>query len=512
MAWLLLAAGAPLAAAAPVASDGPFQVTIFHTNDIHGSFQPEPAAWRPDKAPVGGFVALARHLAAQRRSAAPVSLLLDGGDFMTGDPVTDIAPEGVAGVAMAEMMTLVGYDAGVIGNHEFDAGRTNLERLIPAFGYPLLAADLVDSTGRAVARAEPVVLERGGLRIGVLGISCSELRDVCPPSRLRGVALRDQVEVARAQLADLTARTDLQILISHSGVEADRVLARRLAAAGLDVIVGGHSHTRLNQPQVVDGVLVVQAGSNLKNLGRLDLAVANGQVTGYHGELVELVAAGGDDAAPPALVARVDHYAQEVASVYGEVIGQLASPWRRNSDGESNLGSWICDAMRARAGADVALVNSGGLRRDVPAGPITLLDVHQVLPFANELVTIELRGADLRRVVLANAKAAVKRSYGILQVSGLAYAFRERAGDVELAEVTVGGQPLQDDRTYLVATADYVAIMNHVYLDDLALPPYRELGATLAEVVADAVRSAAGPIVPALGGRMRQLDADPAGG
>ncbi len=509
---LPLLALALLAAGAAVAGDGPFQVTLFHTNDIHGSFLPEPASWRPDKAEVGGFVALARHLAAERRTAAPACLLLDAGDFMTGNPVTTIASDGVAGVAMAELMNLSGYDVGVIGNHEFDAGRANITRLATRFDFPLLAADLADSLGRPIFRAEPVVLERAGLRIAVLGVSCAELRDLCPPSRIPAMELRDQVAVVQAQLADLVPRTDLQVLISHDGIEGDRALAHRLAAAGLDVIVGGHSHTRLEQPQVVAGVIIVQAGSNLKNLGRLDLAIAGGRVTDFRGGLVELTAAGGEDAAPPALVAAVDRYRREVDAVYGEQIGELAVTWRRNSRGESNLGSWICEAMRARAGTQVALLNSGGIRRDLPPGPITLLDIHQMLPFANALVVVELTGADLRRVAQANAQAAADESYGILQTAGLAYAYRERAGAVELAEVTVGGEPLRDDRIYSIALPDYVAVMSRVYLADLKLPPYREVSGTLCEVMVDAVRAAREPITSNLDGRMRRLEDGPAGG
>jgi 2',3'-cyclic-nucleotide 2'-phosphodiesterase (5'-nucleotidase family) len=508
---VLLAVGAA-AAGVPVSGDGPFQVTLFHTNDIHGSFLPEPATWRPDKAEVGGFVALARHLAAERRTAAAACLLVDGGDFMTGDPVTAIASDGVVGVAMAELMNLSGYDVGVIGNHEFDAGRANIARLAESFGYPLLAADLADTLGRPAFRAQPVILERGGLRIAVLGVSCAELRDLCPPSRISALELRDQAAVVQAQLADLVPRTDLQVLISHDGIEGDRALARGLAAAGLDVIVGAHSHTRLEEPQVVEGVVIVQAGSNLKNLGRLDLTLANGSVTTYRGGLVELTAAGGDDAVPPALAAAVDRYRREVETVYGERVGELTATWRRNSRGESNLGSWICEAMRARAGTDVALLNSGGLRKDLPPGPITLLDIHQMLPFANELVVVELAGADLRRVAQANAQAAADGSYGILQVAGLAYAYRERAGAVELVETTVGGEPLRDDRIYSIALPDYVAVMSHVYLADLKLPPYREVGATLCGVMVDAVRAAREPITSVLDGRMRRIEDGSTGG
>jgi len=498
--WLAGTAIAPVAAAPVLADAGPWDLTVFHTNDIHGSFLPEPAAWRDDRAPVGGFAALAAHLGRERQSAGP-DLLLDAGDFMTGNPVTDIETDGIAGLAMAEFMGAAGYDVGVVGNHEFDGGLANLRALASRWPFPLLAADLRDAFGNPVFRTGPLVLERGGLRVGVMGVSCAGLAELVPPSRLAGVTTVDQIGVVREQLADLVGRTDLQVLISHSGVDADRELAAALAADGLDVIVGGHSHTRLREPLLVGDVLIVQAGSRLKNLGRLDLRVADGRVTAYRGSLVELTA--GDPEAPPAMAALVDRYARQVEAVYGVTIGHLATAWTRNSGGESNLGDWLADRLRERAGADVALVNSGGIRKGLPAGPITRLDIEEMLPFANLLVTVKLSGADLERIVRANARAAVERSHGILQVAGLRYRFRTEGGEVVVTDLAVGGRPVVADRTYTVALPDYVATMADVYLGGVALPAWTDAGVTLTEAIVDAVKASPGAISSETDGRIQ---------
>ncbi len=486
--------------------DGPFDVTLFHTNDIHGGFLPAPASWRPDRAEVGGVVALARHLAHERRTAAPVMVMVDAGDFMTGNPVTALSDDGVIGTAMAALLGDFPYDAGVVGNHEFDTGSANVVRLAARFPYPLLAADLVDTAGAPLVRTEPVVVEREGLKIGIMGVSCASLRDLCAESRLVDVVLRDQVPVLRAQLADLVPRTDLQILITHDGVDGDRDLAHRLADTGLDVIVGGHSHTRLEEPLDVDGILVVQAGSNLKNLGRLDLALDDGHVTRYRGALIELTADSTVGPAPEPLIAAVEHDEAAIQETYGKSVGELAVPWRRNSQGESNLGDWLCDRLRERAGAEVAFVNSGGIRRGLEPGPITLLDIYEMLPFANALVVLDMGGGDLRTIARANAQAALDRSYGILQVSGLTYAYRELDGRAELVDVRVGGRPLQDGQTYRVALPDYVAQMRHVYLADVALPPYREVGGTLYDAIVAALADTRGPVRSEIEGRMRQVE------
>ena len=115
--------------------------------------------------------------------------------------------------------------------------------------------------------------------------------------------------------------------------------------------------------------------------------------------------------------------------MYGRVIGRLDGPWMRSSREESNVGDWVCDALRDAAGADVALLNSGTLRKSFLAGPLTLLDVYALLPFSNTLVTFAADGATLRRIVEANARGAEAGDHGILQVSGLRYVYpRTRAG------------------------------------------------------------------------------------
>lgn len=499
-----LAVGVPAAAGPRAVADGPFDLTLFHTNDIHAGFAARPHEGRPD-APVGGFAALAGHLARERTTAARW-LLVDGGDFMTGNPVCELPVAGVRGGALAALMNVVGYHAGVIGNHEFDGGRRNLELLAEMTAFPLLAADLVDrdgDDGRPVPGArQPAVLERDGLLVGVLGVTHHDLEGLLTAGRLDGLTSRDQLGVLRRQLADLTPRTDVQVLLSHNGLAADRRLAGALAPDGLDVIVGGHSHTRLAEPEVVDGVLIVQAGSGLRHLGRLDLRLADGRVTHHRGRLI-LLTADAESEAPEIVRGMVDHFDQQVAAVYGRRIGRLDHDLRRDGRRESALGSWLCDVLREHAAADVAVVNSGGIRKDLRRGILTELDVHEALPFGNTLVVHEVPGAGLRAIALANARAAEARSYGILQVSGLEYRYRDAgAAGVQLLSVTVGGRPLEVDRVYTVAMPDYVSGMAATYLVGAELGPCREIGETLTAIVIGRVERDGGVVSRPAPGRM----------
>jgi 5'-nucleotidase/UDP-sugar diphosphatase len=502
LSWLLLGCqgcASHLPAARPAAGTGSWNLTIFHTNDIHGAFLPEPAEWRDDHALVGGMIALAWHLA-EERSLAPVSLLLDGGDFMTGNPICDIAEDGVLGGGLVDMMNAAGYDAGVVGNHEFDHGLANAEALVARASFPILAADILDEHGDHPFPYEPVVFERGDLRVGVMGVSCSGLFSMTAHDLTAGLSLQNQAAVVRSQIRDLDPRTDLLVLITHDGIEQDEALARELSGSGLDVIIGAHSHTRLEEPRLVGGILIVQAGSHLQYLGRLDLRVEDDHVAAYAGKLVPLLAEGAE--AGPLLTALVERNERRIEQEFGVVIGTLTTDWERGRE-ESNIGDWLTDRMRERAGADVAFLNSGSIRKNLPAGPIRLLDVQEILPFSNTLISFELTGEQLLTILTCNARAQVTHDHGLLQVSGVRYAFREVGDHVEVEQVTVGGQPLVRERVYRAAAPDYVVLMADRYFC-MPAPATEPVGVMLTAAIVDAVRAAV-TVHAEVDGRIRDL-------
>lgn len=501
---LSLAAGPAARAAdpAPRAGAGPWNLTIFHTNDTHAGMFARPADWRDDRRPVGGIVALAHHLAEQRRTA-PADLLVDAGDFMTGNPVCNLREDGVPGAAIARLFNELDYDAGLVGNHEFDIGLADLRRLLPRFEHPVLGADITGPDGKAAFRDEPVVIERGGVRVGIMGVSCGEMTEVVAPSRFTGLGMAPQAPLLRGQAAALDPATDLLVVLSHNGLDEDRALAAQLEGSGIDVIVGGHSHTRMRQPELVAGILIVQAGSALTNLGRLDLRVEDDRVAGYDGRLVSLWADSLDTGGALAPLAALSRgYEEQVQREYGRALGTLATDLKRGR-GESMLGDWLADVLREDAGADVGLINSGGIRRDLPAGPLTALHIHEVLPFANSLVTVRMTGVELAAFADYNAQSQVGGDHGILQVSGLEYLIvpGEGGAPARAGEVTVGGRPLDPAGSYLVAMPDFVAMMGPVYLGR-PNPPFEDTGRELSQVAARAVEKA-GTVQAPRGGRIR---------
>ena len=486
----------------PQVGPGPYNLTLFHTNDSHSNFLPRPAVWRDDGRMVGGAIPLAWHLDLERETAS-ADLFLDAGDFMTGNPVCTLVVDGVLGGAVPEMMNSLGYDAGLIGNHEFDIGRQHLEALVKKFEFPLLAADIVTEAGEHAFNPGPVILERGGLRVGILGVSCAGMEEVVTLGRLGGLRMIPQAELVRTQARELDPQTDLLVLLTHNGVEGDRELARELAGSGIDVIVGGHSHTRLREPELVAGTLIVQAGAAWTNLGRLDLVVEEDRVVRYRGRLITLWSEGAG--ARPGLTEVVGKYEELMDREFNRRIGELTEDWRRGR-GETNIGDWLADRIRERAGADVGLLNSGTIRKNLKAGPITALDIHEMLPFSNTLVMMEMDGRKLAAVVQRNADSQVGGDHGILQVSGISYEFRggQDGQGAEVVEILVGGKPLALDGVYRVAMPDYVAKMGHVYLG-IDEPEMHEVGVTMTQSIIEAIEKS-GPITSRIEGRIRRLD------
>jgi 2',3'-cyclic-nucleotide 2'-phosphodiesterase (5'-nucleotidase family) len=344
------------------------------------------------------------------------------------------------------------------------------------------------------------VVERGGVRVGILGVSCGGMTEVVAPSRFAGLTMAPQAPLLHEQAAALDEATDLLVVLSHNGLDEDRKLAGALAGSGIDVIVGGHSHTRMKQPELVAGILIVQAGGAMQNLGRLDLRVQDDRVVGYAGSLVSLWA--DSLQTDRGLSDLVGGYQAQVMAQYGQQLGTLAVDLNRGR-GETALGDWLADVLREAAGADVALINSGGIRRDLSQGPLTALHIHEVLPFANALVTVRLSGTELTAVADWNAAAQASGDHGILQVSGITYEITPGAdgGPARAGGLAVGGIPVDPKASYLVAMPDFVAMMGPVYLG-CPNPPFTDLGRDLASVVADAVRRA-GTVSAPVGGRIR---------
>jgi 2',3'-cyclic-nucleotide 2'-phosphodiesterase (5'-nucleotidase family) len=439
----------------------PQALTILHTNDMHAGFLPHEAAWIQSvpKPMVGGFTELSWMVDSIRKAKGDV-LLLDGGDVMTGTPISEFEYNGTPGGALFEMMNKIGYDAWTIGNHDLDISQENLRALTAIARFPTLSANLTDSSGKAVLNnREYVIVKKNGLRVGIIGLMTRDLFNVTNTNNLHGLAVGNAASVAQRIIDKIEPETDLIIALAHEGVEDDSALAA--TTHGLGVIIGAHSHTRLKVPKMVNGVIICQAGANGENLGELDLTVEGHKVTSHEGKLITLWQR--NDRAKSELSMMVDSLRGRVDQEYAEVLGTLTEDWKRSRSGESNIGSFIADALREAGKADIGITNSSGIRKDLTAGNIRRLDLFEVSPFRNVLCTFRLSGKEVRELVGRYVQSVADGRTSI-DLSGITCTWKRSGSGIAIASLKIGGNDIREEQEYLCATSDFLVNQSGKYL------------------------------------------------
>jgi 5'-nucleotidase / UDP-sugar diphosphatase len=491
-----------------LSQQNPTKITILHTNDMHGSYLPSVATWEKDKPLVGGFTALDYYVK-QERGKSERSLLLDAGDLMTGTLICDMKYDGYFGGALIAMMNSIGYQGWVFGNHDFDKGADNLRGLISLAKFPVYCANFVKQSSEPNVSGDPElftkepyhIYEINGLKVGVIGLTYHQMVGMAAPEKLDGFVSLDPIATVGKMLARVDSVTDLIIVLSHLGIEPDRDLAMAMGNR-IDLIVGGHSHTRLDTLERVNGVLIAQTGSNCRNLGRVDLTVAGDTVMEYNGRLIPMyVSAVTPD---PSIEGLVDSFQTVIDNEYAVVIAQLQNKWESQFRAESNIGDWFTDAMKNKMKTDVAFLNSGGIRKNLDAGPVRKMDIHEILPFDNKIVTFNLTGKQLIAIAGQNV-GLEKDSYGgSLQMAGLAYTWQGENNNPKLVSVMVNGVPVDSNKTYSVCSIDYVAGANADKYFGFKVSDIKDTGLGLTQLILEAVQNA-GTIQSKIEGRMKKV-------
>jgi 5'-nucleotidase/UDP-sugar diphosphatase len=455
LACLLVPVASAEDAPAPVAS---LSLTILHTNDIHGQVLP------PAKGP-GGLVALGRTIRQERdraRARGDAVLLLDAGDIFKGTPEGDLTN----GQSVMAWMNHVGYDAMAIGNHEFDHGLDVVAKLCEAAKFPVLGANVTDGKGgprpawlglgdasvgpnlRGCAIVRTLESKGGGkARVGVVGLTTSHMREVTLAGVTGPLEFADEVEVL-TQVLDALGPVDLVVLVDHCGLDADREIAAALPGR-IDVIVGGHSHTRLPEGKRAGSTLITQTGSRSAALGvvRVQLGPAASGARAVTSD-AGLVAAGDD------LEAALAPWIEEVGKKADREVGHVTVDLKRAGEGSTLLGNLHVDLMRAATGADLAFHNRTGIRADIGHGAVRWRDVYGVAPFGNTVSTLRMTGADVRALL----EGMLGKSSMFLEVGGaIVLVDRSRPEGERVVECAVGGAPLDPAKVYLVATNNFLA-------------------------------------------------------
>ncbi|HTT68334.1 MAG TPA: 5'-nucleotidase C-terminal domain-containing protein [Gemmatimonadales bacterium] len=448
-------AGAVLLVAQARPSADSILLRVLATNDFHGSLEAGVQAWSNHR-PVGGAAAVAGMMDRLARACSCVTIRLDGGDVMQGSPVSNLT----WGRATVDAFNLMGYAAAAVGNHEFDWGVDTLAVRVRQARFAWLSANVRDRAGGATPpwTAPWRMVIAGGRRIAVVGYSTESTPSTTRPSNVAALSFDSGPARLDAAIAAARAeRPDWVIVVAHAGAfcTPDGGCAGEVVdlAAALhnrpDLIVSGHTHTLVET--TVNGIPIVQARSNGIALGIVDFVDSAGvRVVRMR---VETVWAD-RETADTAVARLVATEARRVAPLTSRVVATLAGPLVRSGD-QYPLGNLIADADRAATGADVALVNNGGIRADLAAGPVTWGALFEVEPFQNFLVKLRVTGAVLRRTL----EHAVGTGEARAHVSGVTVRVNSAApeGQRVIAVALAGGRPLADSAWYTVSVPDFVA-------------------------------------------------------
>jgi len=417
---------------------------IIHWNDFHSSNIPfEPTYGVPKGTYVGGYANVAGYIDSLRR-VYPGALTLNAGDEFQGSPVSSLTK----GMSQILILNRIIPTAMTIGNHEFDYGPVNLRNAISAAKFPLISCNLYDSTKKGLLTEPYIIVQSGNLKIAVIGFVLKALKQSTLPESVSGIGVLDPATEVMKYVRELNDRTDLIVVLSHNGYDYDSLIAKELSE--VDLIIGGHSHTTIRKPVVVNNILICQAGSNGRYVGLLNAKVdkARKSIVSYDYQLIETRLGGVTTS--PAVAHVVDSLESNIRAEIDRIIGDLKVSWKRNDRGESNIGSWICDVTRDYFKTDIAMMNSGGIRKGLNAGPIAVRDLWEISPFDNSVEIISLTGEQLTKLL----QWRIKNPRDFIQVSGLRYVYNSQKKLLISAEVN--RKPIDPTKIYTIATNNFI--------------------------------------------------------
>jgi len=521
----------------PTLKAGARTLTIIGTNDLHGAL---------DRLPLfGGFVA---NIRAAREADGGSVLLLDAGDMFQGTLESNLAE----GTDVVRAYNELKYDAVCVGNHEFDFGpegalvtpksieddpRGALKLRATEAKFPFLVSNIVDKTsGNRIKwpnMPASLLVERAGTMIGIIGAATEQTpfttmaaNFVGPEMSPTAVAIPQEARPRRDKGAQIivvvahigTACTDVEhptdISSCDQSEEVFHVISD-LPKGLVDVWVGGHTHARVAHR--INDVAVIESLSSGRAFGRVDIPLTATHVRGLtiHKPVVmcpldkdeNAIAATechpepyeGRPVTPEASVQAIVADAQQRASkLRDEQLGPtLLGVVTKQYSSESAEGNWVTDLMLlARPEAQVSLTNGGGLRADVPAGPLTYGRLYEMMPFDNRFALVDIKGKHIRRLITSNLLR--EKTSGFNTWGGLTVKARCKAGTLDV-EIKVAGKPLADDATYKLVTSDFLASNGDGLIGRLKLPEgsIKLTDVIIRDAIADVLRKRKGRVDPA---------------
>jgi 5'-nucleotidase/UDP-sugar diphosphatase len=491
--------------ASAVSAVAPKEITVLFFNDLHGNLEPFTVKQGETSAEVGGIARIAtliKEIREENEKAGAKTLVLVAGDILQGTPMSTVF------MGKPDVLTLneIGVDAMTVGNHEFDFGLDNLLELEKLAEFPFLSSNIVWKDGGKLAFKPTATFDvSDGVTLTVIGATTRELLTTTKSSNVEKINVLNSAETVQEYYTPAVSKGPV-ILLSHSRFATDSLVAATIP--GLTAVIGGHDQILFNPYRRVGEVPVFQAFEKGKYLGRIDMEIspATRRASIVVWKYIPVTA---DIAPDPDVEELVGSYASQMDSKFKEVIGEntefLYGERDRIRYEETNLGDWVTDIMREFTGAEAALINAGSLRASIDRGPITVESVFKTMPYANEVLVVDLTGKDLFTTLTRSVRGARdEEDGGFLQVSGVRFEVDGKTPK----NVLVARQPLDVSRVYKVAITDFMRTGGDGY-DVFVGKAAVATGLPLRELIVDTIRQN-GVIDAKTDGRIVRIERGPA--
>jgi 5'-nucleotidase len=505
-------------AAVPAFADEAEQdsVIIYHTNDVHGYYQGTDEIVGHDV--IAGIYETSKE-------TEDSTFLVSAGDMIQGTYFVN----NNKGEAAMEIMSAAGYQVMAPGNHEFDYGTDRILELRNLYPNPEF---MTQASFSGIHWAAPQIFETGGHTVGFFGITTPEtVRSSYGGKDVDFGTFEDVISYA-----DDTAKAlredgaDLVVCVAHMGIIDEGFgdsYQLRDKTEGIDLFIDGHSHTPLADIEAAeaDKPLIVSAGEYATFLGKVTLTQNDDGSWTAHAESLTPAEANavplseGGKAKAAEVKAIIDKWAAHEKEMGETVVAHnenaMAAVREELRSQETVLGDFIADAIRNVSGADIAVMNGGSIRADLPAGDVTVADINNVLPYVNFILMAEIDGKTVREVLETSVSRYPELSGGFLQVSGVSFTYNPEAeAGSRVVSVTVGDKPLDDNASYTFATNDWISgggdgytMLEAVFANTLPLA-HPEITSLTDAVTWYIGTDPAIPAIPAISGRISQVSAD----
>jgi len=440
-------------------------LTILHSNDLHGDFLPHEDG-------TGGLSRLSGYVKKTRAEEKNV-IYANAGDMFRGS----IIDSEYLGLSTIEMMNLLDPDVSAVGNHEVDYGIAHLLFLEKCARFPIINADLYVTVNNARLFTPYLNIERDGMRVLFIALLTQEVISSTKNEKVIGSFI--DVADAAKQVGIIcdsyrTKDTDLVVLLTHIGIDADRKLAGMLNPDwGVDLIIGGHTHTFMDEPEVVNGVPIVQAGVGSGQIGRFDLVydTAKHKLAGWKWQCVPIT----PDTAPedPVMAQLLSDYKSQTDEKYRRIVThfarKLTHPKRTQ---ETELGNLYADLLQQDSSFDLMLLGSGSIRRDELGPILEYQDMVEATPYDDQLWMLKVTGAQLRRMVQYVLRDEAWGGHTeFYQFSrGIHIVYRKSTHTIE--EFQFRGEDIRDDQEILICLQSFhygsFSEFFHVPLEEVA--------------------------------------------